>query len=102
MSRFTLLFLSGAILTVCAVFIYDARAWVLTGLMLFLPFLDQPWRNAQAFHCTLDFKKLFNRNPSLLREAGVTSIGNYPDHQLKHSEITGATTGPVNTNARAS
>ena len=98
MSRCALLFLNGAILTVCAVFIYDARAFVLTGLMLFLPFLDQPWRNAQAFHCTLDFKKLFNRNPSLPREAGVTSIGNYPDHQHKHSEITGATTGPESSN----
>ena len=45
MSRYTLLFLNGAILTVCAVFIYDARAWVLTGLMLFLPMFDRHWLN---------------------------------------------------------
>lgn len=44
MSRYALLFLNGAILTVCAVFIYDARAAVLTGLMLFLPFVDQHWQ----------------------------------------------------------
>lgn len=31
---------------VCAVFIYDARALVLTGLMLFLPFLDRHWHTS--------------------------------------------------------
>lgn len=44
MSRYSLLFLNGAILTVCAVFIYGARAMVLTGLMLFLPFVDRQWQ----------------------------------------------------------
>ncbi|MBI3188896.1 MAG: CPBP family intramembrane metalloprotease [Gammaproteobacteria bacterium] len=43
MSRYTLLILNGALLTGCAVFIYDARTAVLTGLMLFLPFIDRHW-----------------------------------------------------------
>ena len=44
MGRYTLLILNGAILTGCAVFIYDARTILLTGLMLFLPLLDRKWK----------------------------------------------------------
>jgi len=38
-----LLFINGAILTVCAVFIDTERELLLTGLMLFLPFIDRSW-----------------------------------------------------------
>jgi membrane protease YdiL (CAAX protease family) len=55
MSRHALLFINGAILTVCAVFIYDARAFVLTGLMLFLPFLDKHWLNQQRLNLSDSF-----------------------------------------------
>lgn len=40
-SRFSLLLLSGTILTVCAVFVSAEQKIVLTGLMLFLPLLDK-------------------------------------------------------------
>ena len=98
MSRVALLFLNGAILTVCAVFIYDARAWVLTGLMLFLPFMDKQWLNAQPFHSRLDLTKLFKRKPSHPRDSGVTSIGKYQDHRHNYSQLTGDVISQGSTN----
>jgi len=35
--------LFGAILAGCAVFIFEGRSFLLTGLMLFLPLLDRNW-----------------------------------------------------------
>jgi len=48
LGRVTLLFLNGAILSVCAVFIESERALLLTGLMLFLPLLDRTWDYRKA------------------------------------------------------
>lgn len=44
LSRYSLLFINGAILTVCAVFDYAWRTHLLVGMMLFLPFLDRAWQ----------------------------------------------------------
>ena len=44
-SRFSLLLLSGTILTVCAVFVNGEQKIVLTSLMLFLPLLDKHTRH---------------------------------------------------------
>lgn len=48
MSRLQLLIINGAFLTVCAVFIHSSRELVLTGLLLFLPFLDRHhWKHSK-------------------------------------------------------
>ena len=70
MSRYTLLFLNGAILTVCAVFIYDARAFVLTGLMLFLPLFDMQWQHRDR-HWRLPFSRMLREQTSAPGERGA-------------------------------
>jgi len=42
--------LFGAVLAGCAVFIFEGRTFLLTGLMLFLPLLDRGWRSPKILY----------------------------------------------------
>lgn len=50
LSRYTLLILNGAILTVCAVFIEPDRNFLITALLLGLPLLDAHYRKVSVGH----------------------------------------------------
>ena len=47
--------LFGAVLAGCAVFIFEGRAFALTGLMLFLPLLDRNWHYPKFIYSRFNF-----------------------------------------------
>ncbi len=51
MVRDTQPWLFGAVLAGCAVFIFEDRSFLLTGLMLFLPLFDRNWRSPKISYC---------------------------------------------------
>lgn len=75
MSRYNLLVINGAVLIGCAVFDFAWRNYLLTGLMLFLPFLDLHWSRPAL---TVDRKKLFIW--IILLTTGLLLIINKPDY----------------------
>ena len=76
--------LSSALITGCAVFIFEGRTFLLTGLMLFLPLLDRSWHppkiSCSRFQlmswslCLLSAAGILLFNPAMLTLALTTLL----------------------------
>ncbi len=76
--------LFGAVLTGCAVFVFEGRSFLLTGLMLFLPLLDRNWRSPKIYCsrfnliawglCLLSTSGILLLNPAMLPFALTTLL----------------------------